>query len=460
MRKLRGKKARLGGSAVSSQRGIVVPIVAIGLLAILAVAGLALDGSHALGNKTRMQNTVDAAALAAAKELDLPDGTTTKATAAANSLFSINADGAGNHELNEAYDGGEITVTVQYSATVNPFTPGSPDGPFVRVIATGFDTQTTLSRVLGINEIPTPATAVAGPSGPLGSGPGARICDVAPIAVCPPKDPAGNPLPFDTDDFHVLKPTGGNHDDIGPGNYKMLRLGCSGGACLRENLAGDFDDCVTHSDQVDTEPGISAGPTSQGFNTRFNEYQGAGLNSTDYPPDLVITGQSQELRACWDDITDPLNPVDRIYQPNGQANNYCQGYDPTEDPWTTDEVFDAITNDDTVYTHNDYVIDNSPGNEGAWIEGGLPDRRVLIFPMVNCDGSQTGQSLLDVTGFACFFMLQPLDTGNIGQGGGQIFGQYIGECNANGSGSITPTPGPGPLLYKIQLYKDPDSGDS
>lgn len=453
MRKLRGITACPGGTAMPRQRGIVVPIVAIGLLAILAVAGLALDGSHALGNKTRMQNTVDAAALAAAKELDLPDGTIAKATAAANSLFSINANGAGNSELNDAYDGGEITVTVQYSATVSPFVPGSPTGPFVRVRATGFDTQTTLSRVLGVADIPTPATAVAGPSGPLGNGPGSLICDVAPIAVCPPASGAFNP-----DEFEVLKPTGGNHDDIGPGNYKMLRLGCSGGDCLRTNLAGDFDGCVVHSETVSTEPGISAGPTSQGFNTRFNEYQGAGLNATDYPPDLVITGQSQELTACWDNISDPLNPVDRIYQPNGQGNNYCQGYDPNAEPWTSDEVFDATTNDETVYTHNDYVIENS--GDGPFTYGGLPDRRILIFPTVDCDGNQTGQSLLDVTGFACFFMLQPLDTGNIGQGGGQIFGQYIEECDANGSGSITPAPGPGPTLYKIQLYKDPDSGDS
>ncbi|MBT8103949.1 MAG: pilus assembly protein, partial [Gammaproteobacteria bacterium] len=154
----------------SKQRGAIVPIVVIGLLAMLAVAGLAMDGSHALANKTRAQNTVDASALAAAKVLDDTDGDTALATAAANSLFSINADAAGNHELNSAYDAGDITVTVQYSATLNPFVPGSfvpgTTSWFVRVIATGFDTETTLTKVLGVNEIATPATAVAGPSGP------------------------------------------------------------------------------------------------------------------------------------------------------------------------------------------------------------------------------------------------------------------------------------------------------
>ena len=447
-----------------SQRGVVIPIVAIGLLALLAVAGLALDASHALANKTRMQNTVDAAALAAAKVLDLTENTALAETAAVN-IFGDNALGAGNHELNDAM--GEITIDVQFSATVNPFTEGSPDGPFVRVIATGFDTQTTLSRVLGIDDIPTPATAVAGPSGPLGTGPGSEICGVTPIAVCPPRDPddPSETLPFSVDDFHVLKPTGGNHDDIGPGNYKMLRLKdedgnapCGGACLLRKNLAGEFKGCAIHSDFVETEPGVDAGPTSQGFNTRFNEHPTGHLNPTDHPPDKVITGQEQgRLRACWDDITNPEYPVDRIYQPSAGKKNYCKDYDPDEAPWKDEEIFNVEKNDETVFTYQDYMDDLKIG---PTIAGGKEFRRVLVFPQVNCDGSQTGQSSLFVTGFACFFMLQPLDTGNIGQGGGQIFGQYIGECNAKGTGSATPDPGPGPLLYKIQLYKNSASVDS
>ena len=47
------------------QRGVAMPIVVIGLVAMLAMAGLALDSSHAFVNMTRLQNTSDAAALAA-----------------------------------------------------------------------------------------------------------------------------------------------------------------------------------------------------------------------------------------------------------------------------------------------------------------------------------------------------------------------------------------------------------
>ncbi len=57
-------------------------------------------------------------------------------------------------------------------------------------------------------------------------------------------------------------------------------------------------------------------------------------------------------------------------------------------------------------------------------------------------------------------MLQKLDTGQVGQGGGQIFGQFIHDCDVNGTSGINPGGGPSPMLYKIQLYKDPDSTDS
>lgn len=444
MRESTVTKVSYDTKAMSRQRGVVIPIVVIGLLALLAVAGLALDGSHALANKTRMQNTADAAALAAAKVLDQTQDTG-QATAAANNMFAINADGIGNHELNDAYDAGDITVTVQYSTTVNPFVPGSPDGPFVRVIATGFDTQTTLSRVLNFTEISTPATAVAGPSGPLGSGNGAEVCDIAPIAVC-----TGDlPNPPDQNALRVLKPNPGVHDDVGPGNYKMLRMGCTGDACLRENMAGMNESCATVNQTVETEPGVSSGPVSQGFNTRFYKYQGAGLNSTDYPPDEYITEQgAEQLKACADSDT-PTQ--EGIYLTGSEGNSYCQGYDPTLAPWSTEEVTSAT---EINYNYNDYQTDPSTP-----LAGGLPNRRLLIFPTISCDGDETGQSTLTVTGFACFFMLQSLPVGQA-DGAGQIFGQYITECDVNGSGGINPGGGPSPLLYKIQLYKDPDSGDS
>ena len=52
------------------QRGIVVVLVVMGLLALFAMVGLAIDTGHLILNKSRLQATVDSAALAAAKVLD------------------------------------------------------------------------------------------------------------------------------------------------------------------------------------------------------------------------------------------------------------------------------------------------------------------------------------------------------------------------------------------------------
>ena len=114
------------------QSGVALPLVAIGLIAMFAMVGLAVDSSHAFVNMTRLQNTSDAAALAAAKVYDQTADTVTSTTAA-NSLFGLNTDGSGNFEIDGAYDGGSITVTVQYSQTLNPFVP-SGVGPYVRVL--------------------------------------------------------------------------------------------------------------------------------------------------------------------------------------------------------------------------------------------------------------------------------------------------------------------------------------
>ena len=401
------------------QRGVALPLVAAGLLALMAVVGLALDSSHAFANKTRLQNFVDASALAAAKVLDETDDTG-EATAAALSLLGLNGDGDGNHEFEEAYDGGNISVTVQYSETLDPFAPGALAGPYVRVIATNFDIQTTLSRVLGVEEIPVRASAVAGPSPTINN-----ACDIAPLVVC--ADDASQPFfGFDEGELRVLKPQPGQHDDVGPGNYKLLRLDCgAGGACVRENMAGSFDQCLADDQTVETEPGVTAGPTSQGFNTRFGMYGGGGVNSEDYPPDVVTLTPQPTLTS--DGQTPPKIFHGGAEVQYGSEINY---------------------NYDAYIDHSQHGPHQNPPPAGAYA------RRVMAMPVADCSGDETGQSTLSVEGFACFFMLQPISGGPEKE----IFGQFVTECAAGGTPGPIPGAGPGP--YIIQLYKDPDSDDS
>ena len=68
------------------QRGAVLVLVAIGMLAIIGMAGLALQSGHLFVNKTQLQNALDAAALSAAKKLK-DGGAVADATAAGRTTF-------------------------------------------------------------------------------------------------------------------------------------------------------------------------------------------------------------------------------------------------------------------------------------------------------------------------------------------------------------------------------------
>ena len=85
-----------------AQCGSVMVLIVVALAAILLMAALALDGSHMLVNKTRLQNAVDAAALSGAKTLQQVMGSgnaDSLAQDAARATFQLNAQAAGNDEL-------------------------------------------------------------------------------------------------------------------------------------------------------------------------------------------------------------------------------------------------------------------------------------------------------------------------------------------------------------------------
>src|SRR5260370_3313125 len=142
------------------ERGATLLLVVIDMLALLAMAGLAIDTAHVLLNKSGMQSALDAAALAAAKILSQSTNTTL-ATAAAQRLFTSNL--AKYPELRRAVGAG-LTLTTEYSSTLNPFSPGTAPPLFVRTSIVGFTTQMSLIAVLGISSINVAGSAVAGPS--------------------------------------------------------------------------------------------------------------------------------------------------------------------------------------------------------------------------------------------------------------------------------------------------------
>ena len=410
-----------------AQQGVAMVLLVIAMAALILMAGLALDAGHMMLSKARLQNSVDAAALAAAKILD-ETNSTALATAAAVQAFGLNASDAGNRELSNSYNSGSIVVTVQYSTAMPPFTPGSATGPYVRVIATGFSLGSTLVRISGITQLTLAASAVAGPSPTANT-----ACNVAPMLVCGnPTPPAGTFWGYTVNAPQVLKSASPGSSQLGPGNFQLVQLGGTGANIVRENLAGSYQACINTGDHVQTETGNATGPTAQGLNTRFGQYSGP-MTIAQYPPDVLTTGQSPQLT---------LNAQGQITQ--GQNG----------------PVVDASNVDRLLFSYDTYVADeaNPASYQYQPVSNGGPgvfNRRVLSIPIGDCSTPSGGSTTIKVLGFGCFFLLQPVTQ----QGTSDFaFGQFEGNCDVNGEPGPAPNSGPGP--YIIQLYHDPASGDS
>lgn len=431
------------------QRGAVLALVAVGMLAIIGMAGLTLQSGHLFVNKTHLQNALDAAALSAAKTLKAGApvaGPTGTAEAAGRAVFAQHvaaASGSSTFLERELRDS-TYTLTFEFSATLDPFTPGAteattPPATFVRARATGMTMDTWLANVLPDveNDQDIGGTAVAGPV-PIDPN---NTCDIAPLLMCAgnPDNPAGtgdtncadgscygytdtdcsdgacfgyNPGP---DQEIVLYDD--QHGEVGPGNFHLLRLGDSHGADdVRDQLAGGYSECVSVGESLDTQPGLDLGPVIQGFNTRFGMYSG-GMSSSDGAPDTVTYS---EAAGADPDGTGPLGTCTFCYDDydaRQQAGNY------------------------------NYPPDGQPA--------GVAERRILAVPIGICPAAPNPTvTVLDI---GCFHMTRPVDNPP-GPRKAEIYGQLIDECAVDGNISTVP-PGDS-LRYKIVLYKDPDSRDS
>lgn len=289
------------------QHGVVLPLVAISMVALVAMAGLGIDLGRAYLTKTRVQNALDAAALSGARTLKSFEGNTTQATADALQAFNFYTS-----QINL----GGATPTIQFSNSLSPFVPGGTNPHFVRVLLSNVPVATSLTRALPLvgDNLDVGGTAVAGANFLCDPPPSCETCDQLPFGIC--VDPAADTNCSDGSCFGYtegqlvdLRPTDGTTATSGPGNYNLVRLGGSGANVVRENLAGGSA-CAAAGGTIVTEPGVEAGPVAQGLNTRFNEY-GGGLSSATYPPDVVITENisfatySGRLRGGSFDIAPP-----------------------------------------------------------------------------------------------------------------------------------------------------------
>ncbi|WP_158124349.1 pilus assembly protein TadG-related protein [Vibrio fluvialis] len=398
---------------IRKQRGLVVVIVTIALLLLIAVAAFAIDINHALMNRTKLQNSVDAAALAAAVVLD-KDGTEAQADAMARATLTKMSTSAGNSELVfDVSDTANIQVQFSNDPIIFPASTysSSPDADrYVRVVVNELDLESFFfAKVMGVTKRLS-ASAVAGPS------PGGNACNIVPMAVCEGDDAGTNG--YDAGVVYALKIADQSDPTMGSGNFQLLDFG-SGASTVRDALAGGYEGCVDldAGETVDTKPGNTVGPVGQGLNTRFGDYSGGGLSATDYPPDLYVKQTSPTL-------TD-----------SDVGSTLAWGYDDYQ---------------------SDLAGGVCPGDTTNCKANGDAERRILAIPIVDCSGATGGTNSFSVTAIGCFFLLQKAPNSNGGHT--SIFGEFIEDCTVKNTRNNGTNTSNGP--HRIVLYKDPNSEES
>jgi len=389
MQKLATRKTKKG------ERGSILAMSAVGLLAVVLAAGLAVDISHFYLVKAELQNAADASALAAASAINSkPSGIiegTNRAIRAMNSYEFNNTNivfTAANVTWSKNLEGGYMSVADAATPAQAPdirfakiTTPDSPVG--VSFAATVLGGSKNLS-----------ATATAGLSVPLNV-----TCNFIPLSVLIDNDTS---LLVPGTTYTIRADTGGSPS---PGNYQILAVAGPGGVDVGFGIGAGVDACAKAGEEyaVDTKPGLTAGKVRTGINSRFDDYGGSQLDPLQEPPDTNV-----KEGITWNDYSKFLG----CGRPGAIACN------------------------------SQYV--KAPAHAGVDM------RRVVLIPLVKVSEFDQGRNVVKFFRFGAFFLKTKAANGN----GGEMQAEYIEDRIAVGEGGYDPTAAAGdPLLAAPVLYK-------
>lgn len=424
----------------SQQKGVVVVFATLAMAVLIGAGALALDVGNLILSKGKLQNLADAAALSAAKTIDL-GGDQAEAITAGTLTINDNL----SHDGFSAISLDSATITFEFSETL-PFdaSTATTDSTYVRIRIEDVDIPDFLVSVMDI-DLSTRASAVAGPSSSLG-----RSCNIVPLSICAGDDSSsGNIAGYKTGTLHVLKASSSTPSEIGSGNFMPVTLTDAdgnpqtGADAYREALAGKYDSCLTVVDgnPITTETGNMVGPTLA-LDTRFEGFKIPGLKDSDYLPDVNSDYYTDSLAAV--EYSDDEGKYVPVVPEDSESGVYDYG---TYMDKYESENYESCLNS------------SSCQNKGYY-------RRIVTVPILDCSTASKsgGRMEIELEGLACFFLSQPVSEttttdDNSGKGDGSwIIGEFIQDCrNNSGNASISPNED-GP--YKIVLFADPDSGDS
>ena len=410
------------------ERGNVLAYPVLSALFLFLAVGLGVDLSHFYLAKTEMQNAADAAALAGASALTLPnpDRITTAVNRAVD-LLNTNKYNFNNKSFavdrNNLCSAGQACVTfaenLDGSYVSEQAAHDNPDDiRFIKVTTPQKPVSVIFASPILGSSLSLDAKATAGLSVPGN----VRIC-IAPLSAVAPNPgqsfPAGSEGTCKTAGIQTYKDDKGNvigtcdptkefckgcvytirsgpADNPSPGNYQILACAGAGGADVRAALAAYGEGCkcgnVSPGDEigVDTKPGDTAGPVQDGLNVRFDDYKGAVKYSETAPPDLNIA----------------------------QGITYTQ--------YTAKSPF------------------TGPGSGHV----GQPDRRVLKIPIIEDKEFDNGRDVVHVKSLSGFFMQDPVGK----KKNGDITVEYVGG-DVTGITGLDPSGGVSTNIVTPVLYR-------
>jgi Flp pilus assembly protein TadG len=451
----RGRDFRHAGGAVA----VYVALVAA---ASFGIVGLAIDAARAMVVHSESQAAADAAALAAASQLD---GTSTAITRANSAIATFVA----NNQRMAGAGAGAVTIASTVYLTGLPASDDTAIGAgfvttdplqahYVQVTTAPLEHDNTFLKAVGVAASTNIATtAVAGSH--------LEVCGAQPLMMCNPNNAVG--AGFDGAawrgrqvilDFQANSWTSGN--------FGFLNPGANGAAALAQALAstGGANTCLGPT--VTTDPGQNNGARTA-LNTRFDMYEnpmfGNGSNNPLYAPDVnVRKGIHYTNPSCNSSTTNANGVLPRdsnlIADPSQRFGNgswNCLSY------WNANfssagaapAGCTAATSGFSRYDMYNYEIShNLVGVAGAGGETGTPmchgnanpaqsGRRVIRVAVLNCAGGLNGTATVAPVTFVDVFLTEPVaNTPTV-----QIVGEIIGTVGPGADDTV--------LRQVVQLYR-------
>jgi len=221
-------------------RGASLIYVTVSMALLFAFTGMAVDISRLTTTHTQARAAAEAAALAAARQLDGSPDSITRANAAAATFV------ARDQRFGEQESAGNIAITMRYLTDL----PADDEAPIAGSMYTTDPTEAlyaeATTEVINHSNFFLPTIGIADSTDITGvavAGQTSAICRVTPLAICNPGEELnGSGASFNFDEWlgrQILVRKGGANSSWAPGNFGLLdSTNGQGTPNLADQLAG------------------------------------------------------------------------------------------------------------------------------------------------------------------------------------------------------------------------------